>query len=77
MLSECVLDSATSCVQEIFSQYGSVKQVTVLPVAAGKSAAAAFVIMHTVTRQRKDTTKNTIHGTGIFTYIYHKNQSAM
>lgn len=44
--------------QEVFSQYGSVKQVTVLPVAAGKSAAAAFVIMHTVTRlQRTCTTK--------------------
>lgn len=36
--------------QEIFSQYGSVKEVTVLPVAAGKNAAAAFVIMHTVSR---------------------------
>lgn len=36
--------------QEIFSQYGSVKEVTVLPVAAGKNAAAAFVIMHTVSK---------------------------
>ena len=33
--------------QDIFSQYGSVKEVTVLPVAAGKTAAAAFVILHT------------------------------
>mmetsp|Transcript_74198 Transcript_74198/g.91104 ORF Transcript_74198/g.91104 Transcript_74198/m.91104 type:complete len:200 (-) Transcript_74198:182-781(-) len=34
--------------KEIFSQYGAVKQVTTLPVAAGKSAKAAFVIMETV-----------------------------
>eukprot|EP00438_Fugacium_kawagutii_P027241 Skav214334 [mRNA] locus=scaffold86:346406:348484:+ [translate_table: standard] len=42
------MDIDNSFAQEVFSQYGSVKQVTVLPVAAGKNAAAAFVIMHTV-----------------------------
>mmetsp|Transcript_87003 Transcript_87003/g.106701 ORF Transcript_87003/g.106701 Transcript_87003/m.106701 type:complete len:231 (-) Transcript_87003:125-817(-) len=32
----------------VFGQYGNVKSVTVMPVAAGKTAAAAFVIMETV-----------------------------
>eukprot|EP00435_Cladocopium_sp_Y103_P021415 s2167_g5.t1 len=40
------------CTQELanktFSQYGTVKETTVLPVAAGKNAAASFVIMETV-----------------------------
>ena len=33
--------------KQIFSQYGGVKQANVLPVAAGKKAAAAFVVMET------------------------------
>lgn len=40
------------CTQELanktFSQYGTVKETTVLPVAPGKNAAASFVIMETV-----------------------------
>ncbi|CAE7419081.1 SXL [Symbiodinium natans] len=34
--------------KQIFQQYGGVKQANVLPVAAGKTAAAAFVIMESV-----------------------------
>eukprot|EP00913_Durusdinium_trenchii_P025555 g23986.t1 len=42
------MDVTQEFTKDIFSQYGSVKEVTVLPVAAGKTAAAAFVILHTV-----------------------------
>ncbi|CAE7594006.1 unnamed protein product [Symbiodinium pilosum] len=42
------LDSTKESVNQIFSQYGAVKETTVLPVLAGKTAAAAFVIMNTV-----------------------------
>ena len=34
--------------KQIFTQYGGVKQANVLPVAAGKTAAAAFIIMESV-----------------------------
>ena len=34
--------------KQIFQQYGSVKQANVLPVASGKTAAAAFIIMESV-----------------------------
>ena len=42
------MDSTSESAKQVFSQYGAVKQTTVLPVLAGKTAAAAFVIMETV-----------------------------
>ena len=42
------VDCTDDLVKQIFSQYGSVKDVKVLPVAAGKKARAAFVDMKSV-----------------------------
>ena len=42
------IDCTNEYGKEIFSQYGTVKEVTTLPVSAGKNAKAAFVIMETV-----------------------------
>eukprot|EP00438_Fugacium_kawagutii_P033271 Skav213347 [mRNA] locus=scaffold3041:50218:60615:- [translate_table: standard] len=42
------MDCTSEQANKTFSQYGSVKSATVLPVAAGKNAAAAFIIMETV-----------------------------
>ena len=42
------MDSTSEGVKQTFSQYGAVKESTVLPVKPGKDAAAAFVIMNTV-----------------------------
>ena len=42
------MDSTSESAKQVFSQYGAVKETTVLPVLAGKTAAAAFVIMETL-----------------------------
>ena len=42
------MDCSSVQAKQIFKQYGGVKQANVLPVAAGKTAAAAFVIMESV-----------------------------
>ena len=42
------MDCTSVQAKQIFTQYGGVKQANVLPVAAGKTAAAAFVIMDNV-----------------------------
>ncbi|CAE7865309.1 SXL [Symbiodinium microadriaticum] len=42
------MDCTAVQAKQIFQQYGGVKQANVLPVAAGKTAAAAFVIMNSV-----------------------------
>ncbi|CAK9051118.1 unnamed protein product [Durusdinium trenchii] len=42
------IDCTNEYGKEIFAQYGTVKEVTTLPVSAGKNAKAAFVIMETV-----------------------------
>ncbi|CAE7795643.1 SXL [Symbiodinium sp. CCMP2456] len=41
-------DATDDLLKKIFSQYGSIKEVKVLPVAAGKQAAAAFVDMNSL-----------------------------
>ncbi|CAE7340341.1 SXL, partial [Symbiodinium necroappetens] len=41
-------DVTDDLLKKIFSQYGSIKEVKVLPVAAGKQAAAAFVDMNSL-----------------------------
>lgn len=42
------IDCTNEYGKQIFAQYGTVKQVTTLPVSPGKNAKAAFVIMETV-----------------------------
>mmetsp|Transcript_28042 Transcript_28042/g.65858 ORF Transcript_28042/g.65858 Transcript_28042/m.65858 type:complete len:255 (+) Transcript_28042:57-821(+) len=42
------MDSTSEMAKQIFSQYGSVKETTVLPVSPGKQAAAGFVVMNSV-----------------------------
>ncbi|CAJ1336915.1 unnamed protein product [Effrenium voratum] len=42
------MDCTNEYGKQIFAQYGTVKEVTTLPVAAGKTAKAAFIIMETV-----------------------------
>ena len=41
-------DVTDDLLKKIFSQYGSIKEVKVLPVATGKQAAAAFVDMNSL-----------------------------
>eukprot|EP00931_Biecheleriopsis_adriatica_P008600 TRINITY_DN109754_c0_g1_i1.p1 TRINITY_DN109754_c0_g1~~TRINITY_DN109754_c0_g1_i1.p1 ORF type:complete len:258 (-),score=54.13 TRINITY_DN109754_c0_g1_i1:42-761(-) len=42
------IDAKSETAQPIFAQFGNVKEVTVLPVKAGKTAAAAFVSMASI-----------------------------
>ena len=42
------MDSTSEMAKQIFSQYGSVKETTVLPVSPGKQAAAGFVVMNSI-----------------------------
>ena len=42
------MDCTSELSKQIFSQYGSVKETTVLPVSPGKTAAAGFVVMNSV-----------------------------
>mmetsp|Transcript_24909 Transcript_24909/g.57792 ORF Transcript_24909/g.57792 Transcript_24909/m.57792 type:complete len:141 (-) Transcript_24909:146-568(-) len=42
------MDCTSDVLKQIFSQYGGVKETTVLPVSPGKTAAAGFVVMNTI-----------------------------